>query len=143
MPTNRRTSHVSAALLWRIKALSLRNYITLLFRYPHTPSNCSQYSISTMTTVTFYLFVISTIVGVASGFLAPSVIPTTTTTALASEKVPCFGAAPFLGDTKVFFGENYWNKLTSEYGTEATGTYLRAAYVNVVIYNLYRIISRS
>ena len=40
--------------------------------------------------------------------------------------VPCFGAAPFLtGD--VFFGENYWNKLTSEYGTAETGTFIRAA----------------
>ena len=81
-----------------------------------------------MTTATLYLFVFSTIVGATSAFVTPSVIRTTTT-ALASEKVPCFGAAPFLGDTKVFFGENYWNKLTSEYGTEGTGTYLRAAYV--------------
>lgn len=81
-----------------------------------------------MTAVTLYLLVISTTVGAVSAFLAPSLVRTTTT-ALASEKVPCFGAAPFLGDTKVFFGENYWNKLTSEYGTEGTGTYLRAAYV--------------
>lgn len=43
------------------------------------------------------------------------------------EKVPCFGAAPFLGDNPVFFGENYWDKLTLEYGSEDTGKYLRAA----------------
>jgi hypothetical protein len=80
-----------------------------------------------------YLLVICTVVGVTSAFITtPLLLPTAqpstiTTTALASEKVPCFGAAPFLGDTKIFFGENYWNKLTSEYGTEATGTFLRAA----------------
>lgn len=42
------------------------------------------------------------------------------------EKVPCFGAAPLLGG-EVFVGENYWNKLTSEYGSAETGTFLRAA----------------
>jgi hypothetical protein len=55
-------------------------------------------------------------------------------TSLASEKelfkvketVPCFGATPFVGEP-VFFGENYWNMLTTEYGTEDTGTFLRAA----------------
>jgi hypothetical protein len=43
------------------------------------------------------------------------------------EKVPCFGAAPFIGDNDVFFGENYWDKLTMEYGSAETGQYLRAA----------------
>ena len=42
------------------------------------------------------------------------------------EKVPCFGAAPMLGG-EVFFGENYWDKLTMEYGSEDTGKFLRAA----------------
>lgn len=42
------------------------------------------------------------------------------------EKVPCFGAAPLIGG-EVFIGENYWNKLTSEYGSADTGDYLRAA----------------
>jgi hypothetical protein len=42
------------------------------------------------------------------------------------ESVPCFGATP-LGGEPVFVGKNYWDKLTSEYGTEDTGTYLRAA----------------
>jgi len=42
------------------------------------------------------------------------------------EKVPCFGATP-LGGEPVFIGENYWDKLTTEYGSEATGTFLRAA----------------
>lgn len=37
------------------------------------------------------------------------------------------GAIPTLGDKTYFVGENYWNKLTSDYGSEATGTYLRAA----------------
>jgi len=42
------------------------------------------------------------------------------------EKVPCFGAAPLLGG-EVFVGENYWDKLTMEYGSEDTGKFLRAA----------------
>jgi Chlorophyll A-B binding protein len=41
-------------------------------------------------------------------------------------KVPCFGATP-LGGEPVFIGENYWDKLTTEYGSEATGAYLQAA----------------
>jgi hypothetical protein len=41
-------------------------------------------------------------------------------------KVPCSGAAPLFG-SEVFVGENYWDKLTMEYGTEDTGTWLRAA----------------
>jgi hypothetical protein len=41
-------------------------------------------------------------------------------------KVPCFGATP-LGGEPVFIGENYWDKFTLEYGSEATGTFLRAA----------------
>jgi hypothetical protein len=43
------------------------------------------------------------------------------------EKVPCFGATPLLGDNRVFFGENYWDKLTMEYGSAETGQYLQAA----------------
>ena len=42
------------------------------------------------------------------------------------QKVPCFGATP-LGGEPVFIGENYWDKFTLEYGSEATGTFLRAA----------------
>jgi len=42
------------------------------------------------------------------------------------EKVPCFGATP-LGGEPVFIGENYWDKLTLELGSAATGTYLQAA----------------
>lgn len=72
----------------------------------------------------------------ASAF-APSTVSTSNTALSMSdekvellevkEKVPCFGAAPFLGDNPVFIGENYWDKLTMEYGSEATGTFLRAA----------------
>lgn len=44
------------------------------------------------------------------------------------EKVPCFGAAPVPGsETGLFIGENYWDKLTTEYGSAETGTFLRAA----------------
>jgi hypothetical protein len=42
------------------------------------------------------------------------------------EKVPCFGAAPLIGG-EVFIGENYWDKLTLEYGSADTGDFLRAA----------------
>lgn len=41
------------------------------------------------------------------------------------EKVPCFGATPLLGEP-VFFGENYWDKITTEWGSEETGTFVRA-----------------
>jgi len=41
-------------------------------------------------------------------------------------KVPCFGAAPLFGGP-VFFGENYWDKITTEYGSAETGKYIRAA----------------
>lgn len=43
-----------------------------------------------------------------------------------STTVPCFGATPLFGEP-VFFGENYWNKITSEYGSAETGKYIRAA----------------
>jgi len=49
------------------------------------------------------------------------------TVQLNAEKVPCFGAAPLLGDNRLFLGETYWDKLTMEYGSESTGTFLRAA----------------
>lgn len=42
------------------------------------------------------------------------------------ETVPCFGATPLLGEP-VFFGENWWNKITTEWGSEDTGTFVRAA----------------
>ena len=67
---------------------------------------------------------------------APATGPATSSTALGAEKelltikekVPCFGATPlWTPDQPVFIGENYWDKLTTEYGSEATGTFLRAA----------------
>jgi len=42
------------------------------------------------------------------------------------EKVPCFGATP-LGGKPVFIGENYWDKITLDWGSEVTGSYVRAA----------------
>lgn len=42
------------------------------------------------------------------------------------EKVPCFGATPLLGEPK-FIGENYWDKITLEWGSEATGQFVQAA----------------
>lgn len=51
---------------------------------------------------------------------------TCTSLASAEPTVPCFGATPLIGEP-VFVGKNYWDKLTSEYGTEDTGTFLRAA----------------
>lgn len=42
------------------------------------------------------------------------------------EKVPCFGATPLIGEPK-FIGESYWDKITMEWGSEATGTFVRAA----------------
>jgi hypothetical protein len=42
------------------------------------------------------------------------------------EKVPCFGATPLIGGT-VFFGENWWDKITMEWGSEETGTFVQAA----------------
>jgi len=42
-------------------------------------------------------------------------------------KVPCQPNTPFLGEGGIFLGENYWDKLTTEIGSEATGTYIKAA----------------
>jgi hypothetical protein len=44
-----------------------------------------------------------------------------------AETVPCFGATPMLTGEPVFFGENYWNELTTTYGSEDTGAFLCAA----------------
>jgi len=43
------------------------------------------------------------------------------------QKVPCFGASPFYTKEPVFFGETYWDKITMEWGTADTGTFVRAA----------------
>jgi len=45
---------------------------------------------------------------------------------VAKKKVPCFGATPFVGGPK-FVGENYWDKITTEWGSEATGQFVQAA----------------
>lgn len=50
----------------------------------------------------------------------------TTALNMSGEKVPCFGAAPLLGGTK-FVGETEWDLLTSKWGSEETGVFLRAA----------------
>jgi hypothetical protein len=72
----------------------------------------------------------------ASSAFAPAAKPTSTTQAALrmsdkplmeiKDKVPCFGATPLIGDP-VFFGENYWNKITQEFGSADTGTFVRAA----------------
>jgi hypothetical protein len=74
---------------------------------------------------------LAALVSAASAF-APASQPVSTTGLRMSETpmlekketVPCFGAAPFIG-TEVFFGENYWDKFTTEYGSAETGTFLR------------------
>lgn len=43
------------------------------------------------------------------------------------QKVPCFGATPFYTEEPVFFGENYWDKITMEWGSADTGAFVRAA----------------
>jgi len=43
------------------------------------------------------------------------------------QKVPCYGSAWFGGSTYVFLGENYWDKITQDWGSAETGTYVRAA----------------
>eukprot|EP00547_Thalassionema_nitzschioides_P009276 CAMPEP_0194228152 /NCGR_PEP_ID=MMETSP0156-20130528/43227_1 /TAXON_ID=33649 /ORGANISM="Thalassionema nitzschioides, Strain L26-B" /LENGTH=237 /DNA_ID=CAMNT_0038960659 /DNA_START=87 /DNA_END=800 /DNA_ORIENTATION=+ len=43
-----------------------------------------------------------------------------------AEKVPCFGATPLIGEPK-FIGENYWDKITTEWGSAATGQFVQAA----------------
>merc|ERR1719354_7481 len=78
------------------------------------------------------LAILSSLLLGASAFAPASVGKTATALNAESEKleikqkVPCFGATP-LGGEPVFIGENYWDKLTTEYGSEATGTFLRAA----------------
>ncbi len=75
---------------------------------------------------------LSLLIGSTAAFTAPSKGSVSTSLNAEGElftpkaKVPCFGATP-LGGEPVFIGENYWDKLTSEYGSEATGTFLRAA----------------
>lgn len=47
---------------------------------------------------------------------------------MAKEKVPCFGATPLtLGGEPIFIGENYWDKITQDWGSAETGTFVRAA----------------
>lgn len=79
------------------------------------------------------LSLLSLLFGSAAAFTSPSKGSISTTALKAEgellevkESVPCFGATP-LGGEPVFIGKNYWDKLTSEYGSEATGTFLRAA----------------
>mmetsp|Transcript_22166 Transcript_22166/g.32365 ORF Transcript_22166/g.32365 Transcript_22166/m.32365 type:complete len:227 (+) Transcript_22166:52-732(+) len=66
------------------------------------------------------------LVGMGSAFAPIATPKASSALQMSGEKVPCFGKAPFLGG-EIFLGENYWNKLTSEYGSEETGTFLRAA----------------
>lgn len=78
------------------------------------------------------LALLSLLVGSTAAFTTPTTKAPTTALNAEGEllevkaKVPCFGATP-LGGEPVFIGENYWDKFTLEYGSEATGTFLRAA----------------
>jgi hypothetical protein len=77
------------------------------------------------------LSILATLLTSAAAF-APSKVAQTSTALDAGDllsvkqSVPCFGATP-LGGEPVFIGKNYWDKLTMEYGSEDTGTFLRAA----------------
>jgi hypothetical protein len=52
----------------------------------------------------------------------------TTDLNMAKERVPCFGATPLtLGGEPLFIGENYWDKITQDWGSAETGTFIRAA----------------
>lgn len=63
----------------------------------------------------------------AAAFSPASVSTVRPSTAVSGELVPCDGAAPLFGDNGVFLGKNYWDKLTSEYGSAETGKFIRAA----------------
>jgi len=68
--------------------------------------------------------VLASFLGLAAAF-APQQTSTSSNTALfATEPI---GAAPLLGSSKLFLGRTEWRKLTTEYGTEDTGKFLRAA----------------
>lgn len=41
--------------------------------------------------------------------------------------VPCLGAVPLMKGQYFFIGEKVWNILTSQYGSDDTGLFLRAA----------------
>mmetsp|Transcript_21071 Transcript_21071/g.31191 ORF Transcript_21071/g.31191 Transcript_21071/m.31191 type:complete len:230 (-) Transcript_21071:317-1006(-) len=80
------------------------------------------------------LTILATLLTSAAAFAPSKVVQTSTSLNAEGEllqvkaKVPCFGATP-LGGEPVFIGENYWDKFTMEYGSEDTGTFLRAAEV--------------
>ena len=80
----------------------------------------------------FTLLSLLGLTGYAAAFAPMGVKPVDTKLSMSEElfikqeKVPCFGATP-LGSEPVFIGENYWDKLTSEWGSAETGTFLRAA----------------
>jgi len=71
--------------------------------------------------------ILSSLVAAATAFSPASLSVTRPSTAVSGEQVPCDGAAPLFGDNSVFLGKNYWDKLTSEYGSADTGKFLRAA----------------
>jgi hypothetical protein len=47
--------------------------------------------------------------------------------AVAKQKVPLVGESPFLSGKSVFVGRTEWDKLTYEWGSADTGTFIRAA----------------
>ena len=65
--------------------------------------------------------------GAASAFAPANVQKAQTSLSMSSkEKVPCFGATPLLGGP-TFIGENYWDKITQDWGSAETGAYVQAA----------------
>jgi len=74
------------------------------------------------------LAILSLLAGTAAAFAPSSSSPSTTQLhSTTKEKVPCFGATPLGGPLPVFIGENYWDKITQDWGTADTGTFVRAA----------------
>ena len=70
------------------------------------------------------LFLTALLASTAAAF-APASISSSTSSL--SAKVPLDGGMPLLGSESLFIGETYWDKLTSEWGSADTGTFLRAA----------------
>ena len=110
-----------------------------VFNNVHPLTHPPSLNLSPIQTIAMKLAILSTLLALSSAFQGPTSLPSPSTSLYMSDaaavvdeapaapqKVPCFGATPWLGGPK-FIGENYWDKLTMEYGSASTGTFLRAA----------------